>query len=67
MPTRETLEAELTRLEAVLSGGVSRISKGDRTAEYDLDQVRRRRDEIRAQLNRTSAARPVRRVYVRSC
>lgn len=67
-PTREELEAELVGLNARLSDGAKRISKGDRTVEYDLPEVRRRRDEIRQQLGTLSPAPMVRRVYVtRAC
>lgn len=67
-PTREELEAELVGLNAKLSDGAKRISKGDRTVEYDLVEVRRRRDEIRNHLTGLAPTPMVRRVYVaRAC
>lgn len=61
-PTREELEAELARLNAALGDGVVRVQSGDRSKQYDLAEMRRRRDEIRADLSRLTAGRMVRQV-----
>ena len=61
-PTREELETELARLNTVLSGGLVRVQGGDRSKQYDLTEVRRRRDEIRADLGRLTSGRMVRQV-----
>jgi len=60
--TRETLEGELARLNTVLSAGVVRVQGGDRSKQYDLSEVRRRRDEIRAELGLLTGGRMVRQV-----
>lgn len=61
-PTREQLEAELVRLNTALGDGVVRIQSGDRSKQYDLGEMRRRRDEIRADLGRLNSGRMVRQV-----
>jgi hypothetical protein len=61
-PTREELEAELARLNATLGDGVVRVQSGDRSKQYDLTEMRRRRDEIRSDLGRLRAGRMVRQV-----
>lgn len=61
-PTREALEAELARLNVTLGDGVVRIQSGDRSKQYDLSEMRRRRDEIRADLGRLTSGRMVRQV-----
>lgn len=65
-PTREQLESELARLNAQLSTGLVRVQGGDRSKQYDLSEVRRRRDEIREQIAGLSPSRPIRQVRVYS-
>ena len=67
MQTREELSAELAVLNGRLSEGLERISKGDRSAQYNLDTIRRRRDEVQAKLDLCAPTPMVRRVYVRGC
>lgn len=67
MQTRDELIAELAVLNGRLSEGLERISKGDRSAQYNLDTVRRRRDEVQTKLNACAPTPMVRRVYLRSC
>ena len=67
MQTRDELTAELALLNGRLSEGLERISKGDRSAQYNLDTIRRRRDEVQTKLNACAPAPMVRRDDVRSC
>lgn len=63
-PTREQLEAELSRLNAQLASGVVRVQGGSRSQQFDLAEVRRRRDEIRDQISDLGARRPIRALRV---
>lgn len=52
MADRDALLIKLEALNTVLDAGVVRVTGGDRTVQYDPAEVRRRRDEIRAEIAR---------------
>jgi hypothetical protein len=47
MPTPVDYTTEIARLERLLNAGITSGTTDGRTAEFDLDQVRRRLSELR--------------------
>ena len=61
MATREELQAQIAEIDRVLQAGAASVRYGERYVSYDLDELRRRRAELNAQLAGLDGAKPVRR------
>jgi len=50
-------ETEIAKLEAILNEGASRVTVDGMTVQYDLDDVRRRLNELKAKQDATKRPR----------
>lgn len=56
--TREQIEAQIAEIDAKLTSGAERVSHGDSSVAFSFSELRRRKQELSAQLATLDGAAP---------